>query len=94
MSFLTYGDEINYGDDFYEHYGLAYKAIARNFTAPEAMEFLREFDLRPSWLNDELTGPDEVYKHAARAFERTLVDWPNGPITYPEFALKYADLAK
>lgn len=95
MSILAFEDEQAYGGDFYEHYGLAYKALAANASIDEMIDFLQGYDLQPSWEVDMGAGTkSENYQFAELAFADAFINWPGGIITYDQFADQYANLAK
>lgn len=94
MNILTFDDEQALGTDFYADYGLAYKALAAYNTVPEIMSFLQAYDLSPVWIVDYGSSKSSNYQMAEKAFEDTLTNWGDVPVTYDDFANNYADLAK
>lgn len=94
MEILSFNDEGTYGQDFYEHYGLAYKALHVNNTLDEVMSFLQAFDRQESWIVDYNQPGTDAYQLVKKAFEDTLTDWNGQSITYEEFSNSYDTLAK
>lgn len=94
VAILEFFDEQQYGTDFYEHYGLAYKALAKYHSVADIMSFMQAYDLSPSWIVDPQSSKGDNYQMAEKAFEETLTDWDGAAVTYDEFADNYANLAQ
>lgn len=87
---LSFTDESLIGGNFYDHYGLAYKAMAKHNSVDAIIAFLQAYDLGAEWVVDYNIMEDPNLQMAKDAWTKTFPEW----VSYEEFAGSYDTLAK